>query len=245
MDEVKLALARQAAAERGLANVEVRQANVNDWAEPAAYDFVYSRLLLMHLKQPEDLLRRMWEGVRAGGVLAVEDADFDGQFCHPENAGFDFFSRMLPRVVELNGGALRAQAVAFDPHNDVAVLRVDGLDAPPLALKDPQPGAAIAIVGYPLNSPLEASAGRIGGTETVLAQDAYGRGPTRRVVTSLGGAVQHGNSGGPAVDASGAVQSTVFAARATGSGGYGVPASVVRRDVESASGPVSTGPCVR
>jgi 2-polyprenyl-3-methyl-5-hydroxy-6-metoxy-1,4-benzoquinol methylase len=38
MDEVKLALARAAAAERGLANVEFRQANVNDWAEPAAYD---------------------------------------------------------------------------------------------------------------------------------------------------------------------------------------------------------------
>ena len=107
VDEVKLALARQAAAERGLANVEFRAANVNDWAEPAAYDFVYSRLLLMHLKQPEDLVRRMWEAVRAGGVLAVEDADFDGQFCHPENAGFDFFSRMLPRVVELNGGDAR------------------------------------------------------------------------------------------------------------------------------------------
>ena len=78
----------------------------------------------------------------------------------------------------------------------------------------------------------------------MLAQDAYGRGPTRRVVTSLSGNVEHGNSGGPAVDASGAVQTTVFAARANG-GGYGVPASVVRRDVASAGGPVSTGPCVR
>jgi 2-polyprenyl-3-methyl-5-hydroxy-6-metoxy-1,4-benzoquinol methylase len=107
MDEVKLALARRTAAERGLANVEFRQANVSDWAEPAAYDFVYSRLLLMHLKQPEDLLRRMWEAVGAGGVLAVEDADFDGLFCHPENAGFDFFSHMLLRVVELNAGDAR------------------------------------------------------------------------------------------------------------------------------------------
>jgi S1-C subfamily serine protease len=44
---------------------------------------------------------------------------------------------------------LHAQAVAFDPHNDVAVLRVDGLEAPPLELRDPRPGAAIAIVGYP------------------------------------------------------------------------------------------------
>ena len=147
-------------------------------------------------------------------------------------------------VVTLHDGVLRAQAVAFDPHNDVAVLRVDGLQAPPLELKDPQPGAAIAIVGYPLNGPLEASAGRIGETETVLAQDAYGEGQTRRLVTSLSGTVQHGNSGGPAVDSSGAVQSTVFAARAAGGGGYGVPASIVRRDLASAGTPVSTGPCV-
>jgi S1-C subfamily serine protease len=148
-------------------------------------------------------------------------------------------------VVSLSGGVLRAQPVAFDPHNDVAVLRVDGLEAPPLELREPQPGAAIAIVGYPLNGPLEASAGRVGATETVLAQDAYGRGPTRRLVTSLSGTIQHGNSGGPAVDSSGAVQSTVFAARAAGGGGYGVPASVVRRDLASAVTPVSTGPCVR
>jgi S1-C subfamily serine protease len=148
-------------------------------------------------------------------------------------------------VVTVHDGVLRAQAVAFDPHNDVAVLQVDGLEAPPLQLKDPQPGTAIAIVGYPLNGPLEASAGRIGETETVLAQDAYGEGQTRRLVTSLSGTVQHGNSGGPAVDASGAVQSTVFAARAAGGGGYGVPASVVRRDLASAVTRVSTGPCVR
>jgi S1-C subfamily serine protease len=148
-------------------------------------------------------------------------------------------------VVTTDGGSLGAQAVAFDPHNDVAVLRVPGLQAEPLRLVDPKPGQAVAIVGYPLNGPLEAAAGRIGSTATVLAQDAYGRGPTRRLVTSLSGKVQHGNSGGPAVDASGAVQSTVFAARSVASGGYGVPASVVRRDLAAAGAPVSTGPCAR
>jgi S1-C subfamily serine protease len=147
-------------------------------------------------------------------------------------------------VVPLNGGSLRAQAVAFDAHNDVAVLRVPGLAAEPLQLADPRPGRAVAIVGYPLNGPLQAAPGRIGSTATVLGQDAYGR-PVRRVVTSLGGRVRHGNSGGPAVDPSGAVQSTVFAARATGDGGYGVPGSIVRRDLAHVGSPVSTGPCAR
>jgi S1-C subfamily serine protease len=143
----------------------------------------------------------------------------------------------------LTGGPLRAEVVAFDSHDDVAVLRVQGLDVAPLRLADPRRGASVAIVGYPLNGPLDATAGRIGSTAIVVAQDAYGRGPTRRLVTSLSGSVQHGDSGAPAVDASGAVQSTVFAARANGSGGYGVPASIVRRDIASATGPVSTESC--
>ena len=148
-------------------------------------------------------------------------------------------------VVALNGPTLRAEVTAFDSHDDIAVLRVPGLVVPPLRLADPRRGAPVAIVGYPLNGPLDAAAGRIGSTATVLAQDAYGRGLTRRIVTSLSGNVRHGNSGGPAVDASGAVQSTIFAVRANGNGGYGVPASIVRSDIVSATGPVSTGPCAR
>jgi S1-C subfamily serine protease len=149
-------------------------------------------------------------------------------------------------VTTIGGVSLPAAVVVFDPHDDVAVLQVPGLDAAPLRLVDPTAGAPVAIVGYPLNGPLDASPGRIGTTATVLAQDAYGHGHTRRLVTSLAGTVEHGNSGGPAVDAQGRVEATVFAARATGDGGYGVPASVVQEDLARANrGPVSTGPCVR
>ena len=146
-------------------------------------------------------------------------------------------------VVPYSGGVLKAEAIAFDARNDVAVLRVPGLGARPLRLVDPRPGASVAIVGYPENGPLDAVPGRIGSTVPVLSQDAYGRGPVRRTVTSLSGDVRHGNSGGPAVDASGAVETTVFAARTNGSGGYGIPASIVRRDLAAAGGPVETGPC--
>ncbi|HEY2940606.1 MAG TPA: MarP family serine protease [Gaiellaceae bacterium] len=141
------------------------------------------------------------------------------------------------------GGSLPAQAVAYDSRNDVAVLRVPGLLARPLRLVDPRPGAAVAILGYPENGPLDAIPGRIGTTATVTAQDAYGQGPVARIMTSLSGDVRHGNSGGPAVDATGAVQVTIFAARRGGSGGYGLPASIVRRALGSARGPVSTGRC--
>jgi ubiquinone/menaquinone biosynthesis C-methylase UbiE len=104
MDEVKLELARAAAAERGIANVEFRSANVNDWSEPDTYDLVYCRFLLQHLSRPVDLLARMWASVRAGGAIVVEDADFDGLFCDPPNDGFEFYSRIYPQVLARRGG---------------------------------------------------------------------------------------------------------------------------------------------
>jgi hypothetical protein len=60
----------------------------------------------------------------------------------------------------------------------------------------------------------------------------------------VAGRVEHGDSGGPAVDANGRVQSTTFAARLGSASGYGVPASIVRSDLARAGRhPVSTGAC--
>jgi len=148
-------------------------------------------------------------------------------------------------VTPFSGRPLQAQAVAYDTRNDVAILRVPALTARPLRFVDPAQNAPVAIIGYPHDGPFNAVPGRIGTTANVLSDDSYGNGPVTRTVTSLSGAVQHGNSGGPAVDAAGSVQATVFAARENGSGGYGVPASIVRRALASARGPVSTGPCAR
>ena len=138
---------------------------------------------------------------------------------------------------------LAAEPIAFDSKNDVAVLRVPDLSARALPMAEPEEGASVAIVGYPLNGPLDAEPGRVGRTATILTDDAYGEGPVTRTVTSIGGKGRHGNSGGPAVDTDGRVQLTVFAARVDGDGGYGVPTQVVRKVLASASGPVSTGSC--
>lgn len=103
-DQAKLELARQTARERGLANVVFEVADVGHWAAPGGYDFVYCRFLLQHLARPAELLRRMWETVRPGGVLAVEDADLEGLFCDPDNTGFSFYQRMYVKVLARNGG---------------------------------------------------------------------------------------------------------------------------------------------
>jgi S1-C subfamily serine protease len=142
---------------------------------------------------------------------------------------------------------LDAVAVAFDPRNDIAVLRVPGLKAPTLPLADPvKSGTSAAILGFPGNGPYDVRAGRVGQTREVITQDAYGHGPVRRSITSLRGAVRSGNSGGPMVDADGRVVTTVFAATTSGPrGGFGVPNAIVRGALQRArsSQGVSTGPC--
>ncbi len=138
---------------------------------------------------------------------------------------------------------LAAHVIGFDPTNDIAVLRVPGLVRRPLRLVDAQPGASVAVLGYPEDGPFDAAPARIGTTILALMTDAYGRGPVNRAVTTLRGTLRHGDSGGPAVDGNGAVETTVFASRVGGGGGFGVASSVVRTDLANANGPVSTGAC--
>jgi S1-C subfamily serine protease len=146
------------------------------------------------------------------------------------------------------GPKLPARAVVFDSRDDIAILRVAGLDGRVLPIASaPRSGASGAILGFPENGPYDVRAGRIGATRTVLTQDAYGRGPVQRSIVTLRGTVRPGNSGGPLVDARGRVAATVFAATRGGTpGGYGVPNSVVERELRRAGeGSVSTGPCAR
>jgi S1-C subfamily serine protease len=137
---------------------------------------------------------------------------------------------------------LRGQVIGFDPTNDIAVLRVPGLGRRPLQLVNARPGASVAVLGFPEDGPFNATPARIGTTITALLTDAYGRGPVSRAVTSLRGTLRHGDSGGPAVDSNGAVETVVFASR-VGGGGFGVASSAVRNDLAKAKGPVSTGAC--
>ena len=142
-----------------------------------------------------------------------------------------------------------ARVIRFDPRNDIAVLQVPGLSLRPLAMAaDAKVGTAAAILGYPLDGAFDAEPGRLGQTETVDTQDAYGQGHVQRSITALRGRVRPGNSGGPMVDGHGQVLATVFAAL-TGTpraGGFAVPNTLVRaalKKVRTSTAAVSTGRC--
>jgi hypothetical protein len=149
-------------------------------------------------------------------------------------------------VTTQSGTELDATAVHYDPHNDLAILRVAGLDLAPLNLApNASSGTSAAVLGYPENGPFALAPARLGTTETVISQDSYGRGPIQREMTSFRGSVRSGNSGGPVVDPSGNVLTTVFAAAKDKGppGGLGVPDSVVGEALSGPLRPSGTGPC--
>jgi S1-C subfamily serine protease len=153
-------------------------------------------------------------------------------------------------TVQVRGEGPRhdAQAIWFDSKNDIALLRVPGIagQVPPLSIHaTAKPGTSAAILGFPENGPFDVQPARLGPTSAVRTEDAYGRGPITRRITSLRGLVRSGNSGGPVVDGRGRVLTTIFAA-SVGRGqrtGFGVPDTVVQSALGQAGGQVGTGPC--
>jgi S1-C subfamily serine protease len=151
-------------------------------------------------------------------------------------------------TVEVEGRepALSAYAIAFNPNVDLAILRVPGLSLPSLTLaSNPSSGSVGAILGYPENGPFRALPGRIGTTQPIITDNAYGQGPVSRLLTPLRGLVRPGNSGGPIVDDEGRVLTTVFASTTSGGppGGYGVANATVAQVLSGAGQMVGTGEC--
>jgi S1-C subfamily serine protease len=141
---------------------------------------------------------------------------------------------------------LSTELLDFDPHDDIAVLRVSGLHEPALRIAPGAPsGAPVAILGYPLDGPFRARPGRVGQTQEVRTEDAYGNGPVVRSITPMRGVVRPGNSGGPLVGATGEVLGMAFASITGGGGpggpgGFAVPVALIRHELARAQARHST-----
>ena len=150
-------------------------------------------------------------------------------------------------VVTRSGLSIDATAIAYEPHDDIAVLRVDGLPGAPLPLApQARKGTIGAVLGFPGEGEFSAVPARMGTTGEVTSEDSYGDGPIQRLMTSFRADVAQGNSGGPVVDGDGRVQTTVFAATVdqTPAEGLGVPNERVRPVLSGITGAeVDTGPC--
>ncbi len=145
--------------------------------------------------------------------------------------------------VDRQGGRVRKSSViGFDATNDLALLRVPGLDGRSLRRAKPEANVPVVVLGFPENGPYVAIPGRLGATASTFARDAYGQFPVARGVTTIRADIRPGNSGGPIVDAFGRVRAVVFARRARFNGGFGVPVQFVSALLSKSRGaePITT-----
>lgn len=112
-------------------------------------------------------------------------------------------------IVHTPSGILPAQIVALDPHNDIAVLKVEGWKGRFLGIgvsADVTHGSAVLAAGFPdptiLGRNPKVSKGNINALSGVLDDPRY---------LQMSAPVQPGNSGGPLISASGHVVGIVAA----------------------------------
>ncbi len=155
------------------------------------------------------------------------------------------------RVSAVGGRLLDAVPVLFDPDLDVAVLRVQGLTAAPLAFArvDPGRGAVGATLGYPGGGRLKILPAAVSGRYEATGFDIYGQERVRRQILELRAEIDRGDSGGPFILADGTVGGVVFAeARTNPDVGYALSATEVQERVAPAIGSraaVGTGACLQ
>lgn len=156
-----------------------------------------------------------------------------------------------PEVFTNSDSSFSAKAVAFDPDNDVAILKIDSPDRIPVPLADYEPpvGEGIVALGFPEAGPYHASPGTVTMVLNAQGESIYGQTTSRQKHIVLDIQVRPGNSGGPVVDRDGVVVGIVTAKSVISkTNGIAVPASTIRRDLEKAKSAgfptVGTGSCM-
>ena len=155
-----------------------------------------------------------------------------------------------PTVGFGGGDRLPAKVVLFDWNNDVAILYVPGLRAPPLHFAGPAArGTSAVVVGYPENGPFRAVPARVGSQWAASGPNIYRTGSVTREIYAVRSTVEPGNSGGPLLAKNGKVYGVIFAASTTARDtGFALTSSVVRSDVRiggNSTVPVPTRGCPR
>lgn len=159
-------------------------------------------------------------------------------------------SRMITAQPRGRRQSFPAVPIWFDGEQDIALLRVPGLRGLPVLpmVQEPRAGTAGASMGFPrgrwrvrhvrVGPTSDRIGGRLGGRASPGVSNAIGG----RLVTTIRGRLQPGNSGGPVIDDRGRVLTTALAA-GFASSSLGVPNRFVRAGLRRAKAPVSTGRC--
>lgn len=104
MDGAKMQLAQQDAERQAIANATFRVLDADTLNYGEEYDLVYARLLLTHLSDPLDVLRRMANAAKPGGLIIVDDMDHAAIFSYPACPAIAQYIRLYDQIARMKGG---------------------------------------------------------------------------------------------------------------------------------------------
>ena len=159
-------------------NVEVRRCDITqDPIEPSTYDLVHARNVLMHLRDPVAVLRRLAAALKPGGWLMVEDVD-NGTVeaadpAHPCAAAFDLCAQARIKFL-LAGGVMDLRYGRTLPvHMAELDLTEVGNEAVALVGPGDSPMSQLMIQSFrPMDDAMVAN-GLVGQSEVSDAQRAF------------------------------------------------------------------------
>jgi SAM-dependent methyltransferase len=103
-DPVHVAMARQFAAEHGLADVEVVEADARHTGlPPGSFDLVHARTLLVTIPDPAEVLAEMTRLARPGGWIVGLEGDGEHSLCHPAHPAWDRLCEIFLTAFSRNG----------------------------------------------------------------------------------------------------------------------------------------------
>jgi S1-C subfamily serine protease len=152
-------------------------------------------------------------------------------------------------TVESAGQSYDATVVSYDPNEDISILDVPNLPAPPLPFADKSAatGTDALVLGYPGGGDFAATPARIRETIELNGPDIYRTTTVNREVYTIRGTVRQGNSGGPLINRAGQVLGVVFGAAVDDADtGFVLTAKEVSRQLANINNSqrVPTGSCV-
>jgi ubiquinone/menaquinone biosynthesis C-methylase UbiE len=97
-------LARRLISERNFGNVDVLEGDARSTGLPrASFDFVTSRLVLVNVPQPEQIVAEAAALVRPGGWVAFHEADYVSHVCDPPSGAWTTLVDLLQTYSAKNG----------------------------------------------------------------------------------------------------------------------------------------------
>ncbi len=107
IDPAHVAMARRLVQDRGLANVEVLQADARHTGlSSSSFDVVHARLLLVNIRSPEQVVAEMVRVAKPGGWVISDEADAMAGICYPPDPEWDRLHAILHAAYRADGADL-------------------------------------------------------------------------------------------------------------------------------------------